>query len=124
MKIIRGTTELEIPERGVNEPWSPGREGLIDALRSIVSYNCLAPRLQAIKKWPDNHPTYPDIICLFRDDSTTDDDQFEVFWMILVCMFGDWGTSPRWAWIDDVDGAYKFIDLLCDTSVEDDDDDE
>lgn len=30
-------------------------------------------------------------------------------WMLLVGAFGDWGTSIRSGWIDDIDGCIKFI---------------
>lgn len=32
-----------------------------------------------------------------------------VLWMLLVCFFGDWGTSVRSGWIEDTKGAAAFI---------------
>lgn len=37
-------------------------------------------------------------------------------WMILVGMFGDWGTSIRSGWIEDIDGCIEFINNLCEES--------
>ena len=33
-------------------------------------------------------------------------------WFILVCRFGDYGTSPRFGWIEDKNGAMKFLRYL------------
>lgn len=38
--------------------------------------------------------------------------QLEVIWMIAVCMFGEYGTSPRTGWITDIYGFYDFIDRI------------
>ena len=34
-------------------------------------------------------------------------------WMLLVGMFGDWGTSIRSGWIEDKEACVKFIRELC-----------
>lgn len=41
-------------------------------------------------------------------------DQFEIFWMLLVQMFGDYGASPRYGWVnyDRLRDAMEFIDIL------------
>ena len=39
-------------------------------------------------------------------------------WMLLVGMFGDWGTSIRTGWIQDIAGCIKFIDEVCKESWE------
>lgn len=41
-----------------------------------------------------------------------------VIWMILVGMFGDWGTSIRGGWIEDKAGAAKFIRDICKDDME------
>ncbi len=33
-------------------------------------------------------------------------------WMLLVGTFGDWGTSIRGGWIEDLDGCIKFINQI------------
>lgn len=40
-------------------------------------------------------------------------------WMILVGMFGCWGTSIRSGWIEDAPGAAKFIREVCKDEMED-----
>ena len=37
-------------------------------------------------------------------------------WMLLVGMFGDWGTSIRSGWIDKIPECIEFIDAVCETS--------
>lgn len=37
-------------------------------------------------------------------------------WMLLVGMFGDWGTSIRSGWIDNIQGCIRFIDAVCATA--------
>lgn len=39
-------------------------------------------------------------------------------WMLLVGVFGEWGTSIRSGWIEDVAGCMKFIDQICEDSWE------
>ena len=35
--------------------------------------------------------------------------QLQVIWMIAVELFGSCGTSPRFGWIEDIDGFRKWI---------------
>lgn len=38
------------------------------------------------------------------EDNTTDlSDDMDILWGTLVCGFGDYGTSPRYGWIRDID---------------------
>lgn len=38
-----------------------------------------------------------------------------VLWFLLVCMFGDYGTSPRFGWVTEKEEAIAFLnDLLSD----------
>lgn len=39
-------------------------------------------------------------------------------YMLLVGMFGDWGTSIRGGWIEDTEECIKFIDEICKHSWE------
>lgn len=43
-------------------------------------------------------------------------------WMLLVGMFGDWGTSIRSGWIEDKEECVKFIRELCAKVKEGEDD--
>ena len=38
--------------------------------------------------------------------------QLEVIWIICVCLFGEYGTSPRSGWIEDKEGFYAFLDQI------------
>ena len=33
-------------------------------------------------------------------------------WFILACRFGDYGTSPRFGWIEDKGSAIQFLEYL------------
>ena len=43
--------------------------------------------------------------------------QLHFIYMMLVQMFGDYGTSPRFGWIDDKEGAAAFLDDLIKSSI-------
>lgn len=98
---------------------------LIYALDSVASYNGLAETLLAWKNLPPDGPSIP---CPLRWWETDDwyGAQLQVLWMICVEMFGDYGTSPRFGWINDVDGFRDFIDQITRTyrETEEDDNDE
>lgn len=101
---------------------------LLGALPTIVFYNCLGEQLEIArdylitqkKKIKDGgysvNTTRPDKLCGFdsKSNSTEEFSQFEIFWMLLVLMFGDYGTSPRYGWInyEQIDDAILFIDWL------------
>ena len=36
-------------------------------------------------------------------------DQLQIFWMLAVIFFGDYGTSPRYGWIENVEGFHAWI---------------
>ena len=88
------------------------KESLIAALDSVTWYNGLA---EYVMKWKTDCPKVNGTIvseesyCCGEIDSVIYD-QLQVIWMICVELFGDYGTSPRSGWIEDVDGFCKFID--------------
>ena len=46
--------------------------------------------------------------------------EMHTIWMLLTGMFGDWGTSIRSGWIEDIDGCIEFIQgLIRDANDED-----
>ena len=52
-----------------------------------------------------------------NDPLITRQDVFEdrlnsVIWQMLVLMFGDYGTSPRYGWIDDTRGSIAYLEDL------------
>lgn len=86
---------------------------LIDALDGVTWYNGLAEILQewkALEPGENGTLRFPyDVRC---------DDQLELIWMICVGMFGDYGTSPRFGWIENVEGFRNFIDDITKTERE------
>ena len=105
-------------------------ENLLDALDGVTWYNCLA---EEIIKWknPDNYSRftpygtpYPDGMLVpkieFRFGWPEDcKEQLEVFWMICVVLFGNYGSSPRIGWIENKDEFFKFIDSITKTYQDD-----
>ena len=88
-------------------------EKWIEALDSVTWYNGLA---ETVLTWlnlepvvPDSHIT-PMLNYGLSDDEDTDAYyQLQVLWMIAVELFGDCGTSPRYGWIEDIDGFNKWV---------------
>lgn len=84
------------------------------ALNSIVWYNGLTDE---IKKWKDKDylvdntfpQTFNDVKIIIQKDYYA---QLQVFWMLCVLLFGDYGTSPRTGWIEQRERFEKFIDEL------------
>lgn len=101
---------------------------LLGALPTIVFYNGLGGQLKIARDYLiaqkkkiedgeyDVSTTRPDKLCRFdsKGNSIEEFSQFEIFWMLLVLMFGDYGTSPRYGWINhqQIDDAILFIDWL------------
>ena len=83
-------------------------DSFVYAVSMVVSYNCLG---EYVLKWididhgdllvaPDNYG--------FKNCKDWPYHQLQAIWMITVSLFGDWGTSPRFGWIDrDKLDAYK-----------------
>lgn len=101
---------------------------ILQALQDVVFYNGLSGQLkiarehllQAQQKIKDGvvgnpNTSRPDSLCSFDSRGNSNDfEQFEIFWMLLVLMFGDYGTSPRYGWInhEQISDAILFIDWL------------
>jgi len=100
-------------------------EKLIDAMQMCGWYNGLRPHIMwlidYIKTHIENHKGY---IQVMRPDRLNYDygDFIEgsYAWMLCVCMFGDYGTSPRYGWIEKPEEAIKFLESI----LPDPDDDE
>ena len=119
------STDSEYYQYGLDE--SDSNDTLLSALQSVVFYNGLSEQLKVAKEHLltqkqkikdgefDVNTCRPDCLCSFDNDGNSNDfEQFEVFWMLLVLMFGDYGTSPRYGWIncEQIDDAILFIDWL------------
>lgn len=93
-------------------------EKLLDALDSVCWYNGYAQdRLLKIREEIMN---CDDPYC-YRcpHEWNWNDEGFQVIWMILVCLYGDYGTSPRGGWIltENKKEVIEFIDSICATQL-------
>lgn len=92
--------------------YADGAKEALDALDSVTWYNDLA---ETVLKWRDLEPK--DSIIAVPDDyginphwcTAEDRPQLQVLWMIAVSMFGNYGTSPRYGWIEDIDGFRHWV---------------
>ena len=80
-----------------------------DALKLMVKYNGYSDYVESIidhiNGFRRGYVVCPDWL---RDPHTVTG----WLWFILVCRFGDYGTSPRFGWIEDRDGAMRFLERL------------
>ena len=91
---------------------------LFNALESIVWYNGHYEWLKELRDnlvaHRDSKPKFSNYCSpLSRDEWYTDK---HAIWMLLVGMYGDWGTSIRGGWIENIDGCIEFINVLCEDS--------
>ena len=80
-----------------------------DALNLLISYNGYSDYVNRITDHIRGFKGEP-IACpdWIRDPHTA----AGWLWFILVCKFGDYGTSPRFGWIENKDGAMQFLGCL------------
>ena len=94
---------------------------IFDGLDSVVWYNGLG---DFVIKWADIEPNeYGQITSdqAYRQYQNSQSlyYQLQVLWIICVTMFGDYGTSPRCGWIEDVVSFRQFIKFICKTYLDD-----
>ena len=93
-----------------------------NALLNALDYNGLTP---VVRSWAELNPeehvlsadyTYRQIACPDNYGATDEDykdketkSQLQLVWMMAVLMFGDYGTSPRYGWIEDVDAFRGWV---------------
>lgn len=92
----------------------PTVEELLDALDSVTWYNVIG---EDIRAWKDLPIDDGGSICC-PHELIAHDNSKEVIWMICVCLFGDYGTSQRSGWIENVEGFKAFIDEITKTERE------
>lgn len=86
---------------------------LIEALDSVIWYN---GHFDQIREWIDKlKATEEGKLCHCPD---IDDHGLEVFWMLCVLMFGNYGTSPRSGWIEDCTGCIEFLKTITKKTAE------
>lgn len=94
----------------------------INALDAITWYNGLD---SVVSDWLDLQPGKPGRVILapvnygmqYPDELVMA--QLQVIWMIAVTLFGDYGTSPRYGWIENIDGFREWIKKITATHRED-----
>lgn len=80
---------------------------LISAMQHVINYNLpddfIDSFILQLKVYGENfHPL------LEREDNPV----VWVLWQLIVCMYGDYGTSPRSGWITNLSGALRFLEEL------------
>lgn len=91
------------------------KEDLYDSIHNIIWYDGnyvwlkdLRDDMVNFKKTHDEYANYPNPF----DHAQWHTEQ-HVIYMLLAGLFGDWGTSIRSAWIEDIDGCIEFINFMC-----------
>ena len=97
-----------------------GQEKFFEALDSIIWYDghyewlkAMRDDMENILKTGDKYVNYSAPF-----EPTEWHTEQHTIYMILVGMFGDWGTSIRSGWIEDIKGCIEFIDAICKSSWE------
>ena len=83
---------------------------LFDALESIIWYD---GHYEWLKELRDVLSAYPEEKYFPIPNSIEWHTEHHCIWMLLVGVFGDWGTSIRSGWIEDKKGCIEFIDAVC-----------
>ncbi len=107
---------------------------LIENLNSIIWYNGIYEGLWKLKedllksKDYGNYLSYKEsniqkkgpLPLYVHNHEEFDNEQFEIFWMLLVLKYGDYGTSPRTGWLEltNKKEIIEFIDTLTELSKE------
>lgn len=96
------------------------QQKIIESLSSIVWYDghyhwlkAMRDELEEILKSGDGYANYHNPF----EPNQWHTEQHTIY-MFLVGMFGDWGTSIRSGWIEDIRGCIEFIDTICKESWE------
>ena len=82
---------------------------LFDALESVIWYN---GHYEWLKELRDDMEKRRDEGNYFREFEKWNTEEHTI-WMLLVGMFGEWGTSIRSGWIEDIQECIDFIDAVC-----------
>lgn len=86
---------------------------LLCALRDAAFYNGID---DIFKEWLELEPNENKIITetYYSDPNLSEHEkgEIQIFWMICVLMYGNYGTSPRYGWIEDVEGFRDFLKNL------------
>lgn len=65
------------------------------------------------QQWLDLKPNNDKrITCPYFDDKDYDGSLIQTMWMYCVIKYGDYGTSPRYGWIEEIDNFKNFVKQL------------
>lgn len=96
-------------------------ENIMYALTSIVYYDghneWLKNMRDDMERFINTHDEYASYPCPFNYAEWHT--ERHVIYMLLVGIFGDWGTSIRSGWIEDIKGCIAFIDSICEKPCDD-----
>lgn len=84
---------------------------MYEILDSITWYNGIYESLLKLKEIISVYYEDKFIHVLRPEEDIFKDEQFEIFWMMLVLQFGDYGTSPRYGWLE-MDNKTKIVDFI------------
>lgn len=93
---------------------------MYEILDSITWYNGIYEPLLKLKEIISIYDEDRFIHVLRPEEDIFKNEQFEIFWMMLVLQYGDYGTSPRTGWLE-MDNKTKiitFIDKITKTAQE------
>ena len=85
---------------------------MLDALLDVLEYNGYADYIKAIYYYIRDYKG--DYLIQFPEKNFLSDDVDKpdrILWSVLVIMYGDYGTSPRFGWIM-VENRETILDIL------------
>lgn len=91
---------------------------ILGALRGVIWYynreNEMVKIKHSIEREMSVHRNEQDRQNVSMPNIANSSEQVEFIWMLIVQMFGDYGTSPRSGWIqyDRLDDALEFVNML------------
>lgn len=89
------------------------------AIKLLVFYNgyeeILRSLLRHISEFPRSGQILPPDDMKYGEESET---VKAVLWFLLVCMYGDYGTSPRFGWIENKEKAMDFLNGILPEEVD------
>lgn len=83
---------------------------LISALQNVINYNTNDDFLEEFER--DLKVCGEKYFPSFSKFAIKDCPVSWVLWQLLVCMYGDYGVSPRVGWITNLSGALDFLEEL------------
>lgn len=116
-KLLADNQRLLIDNRRLRKNVADLETKLLDNLDAITWYNCLAEEITTWKELRNDNGIIP---CPLNHVRNAYEGQLQFVWMLCVLMFGDYGTSPRYGWInwENKDVFDAFIDDITKTERE------